>query len=249
LTPPAGLTKEVLDEVKRLAPDKVFIAGSGKAVSTVVETQLSTLSKKPSVKRFAGVDRFDTAAQIAEELQSKVGAPERVIVVNGYKFPDALSAAPLAAAKGWPILLTKVNSVPNYTSAAITKSGASLSLVAGSETVVDKNVYNALPGPTRAGGDNRYETCGLVADFAVSQGCSYEHVGIAKGTHFPDALAAGPYLGAKNGIGLLSYPGSLPKPILDRLKANKMSVATVDIFGSTNAIADEVIFEIDDALR
>ena len=52
-----------------------------------------------------GVDRYDTARLVAEQVKARLGTVSGAVFARGDSFPDALSVAPLAAAKGWPILL------------------------------------------------------------------------------------------------------------------------------------------------
>jgi len=57
-------------------------------------------------KRFFGKDRFETSMSIATEL-SQGQQVNNVILASAHSFPDAL-----AASKGWPILLSGTNSLP-----------------------------------------------------------------------------------------------------------------------------------------
>ena len=70
-------------------------------------------------------------------------------------------------------------------------------------------------GLANLSGANRYVTNANVANWAkANAGLSFAHTGIATGDKFPDALAAGPYLGKDNGILLLSpLAGPLPANI------------------------------------
>ena len=68
-----------------------------------------------SVRRIAGADRFETAAKVAREL----GSCEEAIVVSGLTYPDALSIGSYAAQSATPILLTRTNSIPAATNAAL----------------------------------------------------------------------------------------------------------------------------------
>lgn len=61
-------------------------------------------------KRLSGNDRYDTAAQIAKYGWNSA---DTAIIVSDEDFPDALSAAPIAAKKGIPLLLTSKNSLPS----------------------------------------------------------------------------------------------------------------------------------------
>jgi N-acetylmuramoyl-L-alanine amidase len=201
------------------------------------------------VKRLGGADRFGTAAKVAEELRAKAGAPLRVVVATCSGFADALSAAPLAAAKGWPILLTKPAALPTVTAEAVKASGATASLIVGSEQSVSPAVSAALPAPFRAGGGDRYATCALVADFARQQGCGYGRIAIATGVTFPDALAAGPMLAPDAGLVLLASRTELPAALRTRLAANRAAVTEVHVLGKPVSVPPVAIAGVEASLR
>ncbi len=207
-----------------------LIIGSSGVVSAGIEQQ-SRRSLGVTVARLAGADRFATAGVVADAVKARLGSVDTIVVANGMTYADALAVAPLAAAKGWPILLTRTASLPSPTASAVTRMGASSSLIVGGAVVVGPGVQSALPSPVRKGGANRYETCALVADYAASLGMTYEYFGTTVGTNFPDALAAGPLFAQKNGIMLLTAPTSVAAPVSSRISANKAAVASFVVIG------------------
>jgi len=102
LTPRRGLTRTVAEELARLAPSKVFVIG----LPGRMKAEVAAVLPDAAIEIIRGVDRYETSALLAEALSAKIGAVERVVIAPGDKFPDALSVAPLAAERGWPILLT-----------------------------------------------------------------------------------------------------------------------------------------------
>ena len=65
----------------------------------------------------------------------------------------------------------------------------------------------------RWAGDDRYETASTVAEGGWDNGFgSFDYVGVATGTDYPDALAGGVAAGANGGVVLLTNPTSLPSP-------------------------------------
>ncbi len=229
--PNGTLDSKVLAEINRLHPSDIFIIGSSGVVSAGIEQQVKALAWGPTVARLAGADRFATAGVVADAVKARLGSVDTIVVANGMTYADALAVAPLAAAKGWPILLTRTASLPSPTASAVTRMGASSSLIVGGAVVVGPGVQSALPSPVRKGGANRYETCALVADYAASLGMTYEYFGTTVGTNFPDALAAGPLFAQKNGIMLLTAPTSVAAPVSSRISANKAAVASFVVIG------------------
>lgn len=231
VAPGVSLDANVSAEVNRLHPATVLIVGGASAVSARVEAQVKALGWAPTVTRIAGGDRFETAAFVADAVKAKLGSVSKVVVANGMNYPDALSAAPLAAAQGWPILLANTSSLPKTTADALVRMGATSSLIAGGPSVVGTGVEALLPSPTRKGGADRYETCALLADYAASQGMTYGTIGVTIGTNFPDALAAGPMLAQQNGMLILAPATALPTTLSSRVTAQKMSCSSLIVIG------------------
>jgi putative cell wall-binding protein len=208
LTSPAGLSAKLKAELARLAPAQVFLVGFGNQVTTV-ETGVRQALPGAAVTRISGTNRYETAALVAEALRAKLGSVSRYVLVSGDKFPDALSVAPLAAAKGWPILLApQAGPLPDATVAEIARLGVDTALVVGTNVSVPATAVERLVGA------DRYETCALVAGYALKQGSSLAHVAVATGENFPDALVAGPFLAMDDGIILLTRPTVIPAPIM-----------------------------------
>ncbi|MHB1342412.1 MAG: cell wall-binding repeat-containing protein [Coriobacteriia bacterium] len=227
----SSLDAKALAEINRLHPSTIVIVGAGGAVSSGIEAQVRALSWGPSVTRIAGGDRFATAALVADAVKAKTGSGAKVVVANGMTYADALSVAPLAAAKGWPILLTNATTLPAQTGAAITRLGATSCVVIGGTGVVSPGVMAQLPGATRKGGTDRYDTCAVIADYAVTNGMSFATVGTTVGNNFPDALAAGPLLAKLGGVLMLTPPNAVSSPMTARLTAHKADVDTLVVIG------------------
>ncbi|HEY3318300.1 MAG TPA: cell wall-binding repeat-containing protein [Coriobacteriia bacterium] len=231
VAPGSGLTAELSAEIDRLHPSRVFVVGSERAVSAGVAAQAAAKPWAPSVTRLGGAGRFDTAGLVAHQVKLKLGHVSKVVVAYGRNYPDALSAAPLAAAQGWPILLTETNALPPATAVALADSAATSSLVVGGPNAVSDAVMSMLPSALRKGGGTRYDTCGLLADYAVSLGMKYTTLFSTVGNNFPDALAAGPMVAGRNGVLLLTDPSTVPGAISSRLATNKMAVQSLVIVG------------------
>jgi len=102
------LPKATEDALSALNINSVVIVGGTGAVSQAVQDKLE--DKDITVTRIAGTDRYDTAYQIVNRYFT---APINVYITRGDNFPDALSAAPLAAMKPAPLLLVKPDELPS----------------------------------------------------------------------------------------------------------------------------------------
>lgn len=238
LTHSATLDEDTTTEIARLRPGKIFVVGLEAAVVAQIRLAFPDLAVVPEgIVVLTGLDRYDTARLVAEEMRAKLGSVSGVVIAPGDSFPDALSVAPLAAVKGWPILLTPGNGpAPDVTIRALASLEVTTGLAVG--TYVDPGV----PGLTltRLVGQNRYDTSAKVADYATTEGVSYTHVAVATGDKFPDALAAGPYLALDAGVVLLVESQAVPAPISSLLLDRAELVERVDFIGLAPAVVGQV---------
>ncbi len=224
LTPSSGLTEAVKTELGRLGASTVYFIG----LPTRIKQQVQDALPGATIRSFVGTDRYHTATLLAEELATVVGPSDYVVLAPGDKFPDALSVAPLAASKGWAILLTpQAGKLPEVTASMIKTLGATKALVVGTYVSPPASVGEV----TRKVGTDRYHTSALVADYAGGQGLSFAHVALATGENYPDALVVGPYLAQDGGILLLTQPGGVPNAIAKTLTARKADIKRIDLVG------------------
>jgi putative cell wall-binding protein len=104
-----------------------------------------------------GANRYETNTAVAEELVKLGVSASDVLVVGGEGFSDALSVAPVAAAKGQILLLANNNS--SQPAIDFVKENNSKVTVVGTSNVINDTVYNALGATTRVdGGTDRFDT-------------------------------------------------------------------------------------------
>ncbi|MFC4713039.1 cell wall-binding repeat-containing protein [Planococcus dechangensis] len=233
----ASLPADTYEEIKRLGASTVHVLGGTIAISDAVVKKLR--DEGITVKRISGADRFETAAKIAEQ----VGNSETAIVVSGANFPDALSVASYAGTDGTPILLTRKDSVPAATKAALSKLGVKNTLVIGGTGAVSAKVASELPSSTRISGSNRYETSLAVAKYF---GSPSDTVYVATGTAFADALAGGA-LAAKQETGVYLVGKSVPAELGKHLQDN--DVKNVKVIGGTQAVSDAILKQLEEYLN
>jgi putative cell wall-binding protein len=221
LVPPEGIRDDLAAEITRLGPTEVFLVGVPRP--NTITKQLQAVLKEPTVTRLIGEDPYETAALVAGAVKAKVGTVSKVVVVPSDSFVEALSVAPLAAANGWPILLTpRVGAVPRTTRNAIADLGVTSALVVGTDAEL------ALDQVDRQVGADSFETAALVVRYAVTQGLTFTHTAIVTGTSFPDGLIAGSYLALDRGILILIKDGDQPGSLLSVLNANLDEVRVID---------------------
>ncbi|NEZ47187.1 cell wall-binding repeat-containing protein [Clostridium niameyense] len=164
-------------------------------------------AQNSNVQRFAGNDRYETAANVAK-LNWESGKTDNVILVSGGGYADALSASLLAQKLNAPILLTEKDVLNKNTYDAMNKLGAKNVYILGSEGVVSNNIKASLEKSgkkvIRLAGKDRYETNIAIANELVSKhGVTANEVLVVNGNRYlADALTAAP-VAAKEGKILL----------------------------------------------
>jgi hypothetical protein len=231
LTYKGGLNNGVAAEMVRLAPKYVICIGLPDLVVNRVIVVLGGGVFVTSIRGTTG-SVYDMSYKVANALKTRAERTQpgamssaTAIVTVGYNFPDAIGVSPLACANGWPILLTdKGGNAPLHAKAALAISEL------GIVKALKVGTYAALPpgvvGVGNCSGADRYFTVAAVAAWARAKGgLAFTHTGLATGDKFPDALAAGPYLGKDHGILLLTpLYGPLPAPASALLGANATDV-------------------------
>lgn len=113
-----------------------FRPGHGK----IYDMPIGGLSSVPAIeneKRIAGADRYQTAVELAKSFQSELGKEiQTLVIVDGSRFPDALSAGPLATRYNGTILLTQPDTLNKHTADFIkTHKVENVFIVGGTDSV------------------------------------------------------------------------------------------------------------------
>lgn len=143
--------------------------------------------------RIAGVDRYATAALVAQQFTSA----DYIYVANGLNFPDALGAAPAAAFRDAPLLTTAPNQIQAYTTDEIVRLKPNRIIVVGGTDSISTEVEGWLNGMNpddepvlRIAGVDRYDTSRKIVDDIYGDGVTAGDAFFATGVNFPDALAS-----------------------------------------------------------
>lgn len=119
------LDTETRETLERLGVGWVGVVGDASSVSAGIASGLG--SAGIDVDRYAGADRFATAAQLAREF----GVVETAYLASGTGFPDALAGAAAAGATGAPLLLSRHGCMPAATRSALIRAEPDDVLVLG----------------------------------------------------------------------------------------------------------------------
>lgn len=108
LVQPNAIPAVTQAELRRLAPQRIFVLGGTGVISAVVAAQLDAYTAGP-VTRLAGSDRYATAAAVARAFWTKAAA---TYVATGVSFADALAGGAAAGRAKVPMLLVTSSGVP-----------------------------------------------------------------------------------------------------------------------------------------
>ena len=193
LTDPNELSTQATEQLNRLNPKTIIIAGGAGAVSDTVGTRLE---KYGTVTRLSGASRYDTSYQLYEQGGDKWG--DTAIVATGASYADALSVSSYAYAAKAPVFLCDPNTGLTGQQQTALNGFEKVIVVGGNAAVPDTFVQN-LPNVTRLAGNGRYDTSRQITEWAIQNGgLTMNGAVYATGENFPDALASAPLAGVNN---------------------------------------------------
>lgn len=259
LTKPDRLPASVAEEITRLDPAVAWIIGDETAVSADVEAAVRALG--PEIRRIRGATRYDNTLQITY-MQEETSA--YAVVASGERFPDAMVSAPLAN-RQMPMVLTQRDRLPASARAALERQRPPVIFVIGGSDVVSEAVFTEIsqityeggqPRPTvrRISGPDRRRTALAIADFMIDDfGLNIDHVDLARGDGFPDAVSAGPHAGLGdqtrpagdgNGLGvvlLIPDANHLGEENRAWLESHAAEIDIVHALGDSGVVSDQVL--------
>jgi putative cell wall-binding protein len=238
LVPQDGvLPTSVTTELTRLNPAFYDLAGGTSAVSSSVASQLTHFGNGSTVFRWAGVDRYDTAAQLAS-LSGDLSSI--AFIATGASFPDALGGSAAAGRLSGALLLTGSSALPDSTASALTSGQPAKVVILGGESVISaavmSQVQTLLPGATvqRWSGADRYATAAAISAQTYPQGATTAY--LASGANYPDALAGAPVAALAGAPLLLTQTDCVPASSLAEI--TRLGATKIVVLGGTSAVSD-----------
>ena len=240
LTATEQLDPRTEQEIKRVLPSdgEVFLLGGTAAVSDGVASALQTSGY--TVTRVAGLNRYDTAVHIADEIGNDIGSLTTVLLANGNDFHDGLIAGAAAQVAANPtggegaaaaVLLTNGETMPPETMGWLDAHGGVTRYAVGA--VASK----AAPTAAAIAGTDFADTSRNVAQQFFASSAS---VAFASSADFPDALSGGAHAAAFDAPLLFTDPTALPATINDYLVERKSQLVIGFLYGGTAAISEDV---------
>ncbi|GAB4275813.1 MAG: hypothetical protein Kow0056_05800 [Coriobacteriia bacterium] len=242
----SGLDATVRREIVRLGAKHLVVLGGAGAVSDALRDQvLAAMGDGSTWERIGGINRYETAQLIAMRLREVRGSDwpsePRAFIATGENFPDALTGSPIAAAQGWPILLTRQATLSNECRNALSRLGVTKTYLMGGEGAISGAVEDALPDPERFAGTDRYETGRIAAERALARAWldPYE-LTFATGELYPDALVGGVLAARAQGPLVLVRSNSVPAPSVRLVRTTSDDCMRLHVLGGPRAIDADV---------
>lgn len=242
LTDGASIPEATIKALKTLKVEEVYTV-SGVIKKEALEkifkdNQLNIVVKE----ELGGKDRFETAKNIAEQLEGVEG----VMVTTAFKYADALSVASIAAAKNMPILLAHpsegLEGQAEYLDSI--KDQVKETYVLGGKTLVSEEVYEELPGTdgetkTRIFGNDRFDT--NLEVLKTFSDLKYDKVYVGNGfdDHLVDALVVSA-LAAKTNSPIVLTDNTLSKKVEDFLLP-KLGEKSIVALGGSKVVTDKAL--------
>lgn len=238
LVTPTGVPQSTRDEIARLRPDTIFVAGGTAAVSDQTAADLAAIAGS-SVERFAGVDRYDTAQLITNRVwPDRSGG--RVWMASGRSFADPLIASAAAAVFQEPfVLVDGITPVPEHTRALLARLAPAKIVLVGPTSAFSDAVRQSLSGLTAQlqlldSDDVSLRSSAVWGDFATSEWAS-----VATLEKFPDALAAVAFSSRQPRSPLMLIPRTCV-PAVVQGQLDRLDTERVVIFGGPQALDERI---------
>ncbi|KEP29283.1 SpoIID/LytB domain-containing protein [Bacillus safensis] len=218
------LTKTTENQLKKMKPDNILIVGNTKSISTAAEKSIKKYGK---VRRISGKDKFEISQKIAKEM----GNYKQAVVVGGNSFMNGIAIASYASRKGYPILLTKKDSIPSYRM-------PSKVIIIGSTKSTGQKVENQIKKTsqvTRISGANRYE---LSVNIIKKLNINADKVYLAKASSYIYAMPLSQLAAKSNSTVVYVKPDSVTASLKALLK--EKGTYAYHLSGSTSAIKDSL---------
>ncbi len=236
-----ALLPEIQSEISRLGTRKVIILGGSQAISLDAENKIKSMGIE--VERIQGATRIETNNKITERL----GDVNGVFVASARSYPDALAAAPIAAAHNWGIVLTESDKLSE---ASLNYLRGKRIVILGGHSVIPWNIesqilsQNSQQNVVRLGGATRFDTLANILSY-FKEDMKSDTINVSTGMNFPDALAAAP-LSIANKAPLVLVGPTLNRNVESFLftYAQSNNVSQLRVIGGYMAVSENMKSEL-----
>lgn len=247
MTESGTLNENAKSALNTLNPKNVYVIGGYASISKSIRSYLS--STNYNVVELSGKNRYETNVAVANELVKLGMKADNVMLVSGEGFSDALSVAPIAAAKGEILLLGTNDSNEMKSVLSFVKNNNSKVTVVGTSNSINDDIYNKLGAVGRVnGGSNRFETnLNVLKEFQGD--LKNDKIFIANASSedgYADALVASSLAGkwSSNLVLVDGENDSATGDAIDFIKSKMGDKTDIDVIGGTGVVSDSVVSRI-----
>ncbi|MBC2396365.1 cell wall-binding repeat-containing protein [Clostridium tetanomorphum] len=249
LTKAKELNSNTQEALNILKPKNIYIIGGEASVSTQVRKDLRNNYNLIELK---GRNRYETNIAVARQLLDLEVKSDNVLLVGGNGFSDALSVAPIAAAKGQILLLGNNDMDIMEPIFQFIKEKNCQVIVIGTEYVINSNMYEALQAVYRIqGGKDRFETnLNILHQFKDDLKSDKLFIANASGQGYADALVGGALAGnTSSPLVLVHDDDSLStEKAIDYIKDTAIITTDLSAIGGKGVISDNTISQINNIM-
>lgn len=254
LTTPDTLSSDAESAIEQLKPKNIYVIGGNASISQSIRSNLKT---DYNLVELGGANRYETNVKVAEKLVELGVSASDVLVVGGEGFSDALSVAPVAAAKGQILLLANNNESSIQSVIDFVKDNSSKVTVVGTKNVINDAIYNALGASTRVdGGSDRFATnLNVLKEFKDSLKNDKLYVANASPATpdnlYADALVASALAGKYTAPLVLvdKDESDATDNAIDYIKDNATTSTDLNVIGGTGVVSDSIVDKINKAVN
>lgn len=251
LTTTLSLNTSAQTAIDTLKPNNIYIVGGTGSVSQSIRNKLK--EDKYNLIELGGKDRYETNIAVANELIKLGVKADNVMLVGGGGFSDALSVAPVAAAKGQILLLGNNDIISMKPVIDFIEANNSKVTVIGTNNIISDNMYKKLGGVQRInGGLDRFETnINILNRFDINLKNEKLYAVNASGSRYADALVASALAG-KSSTPLVLFDDEASvatSNVLNYIKTKATRLTDLNVIGGAGAISDEVVNLINNTIN
>ncbi|WP_411679086.1 cell wall-binding repeat-containing protein [Clostridium thailandense] len=254
LTAGTSLNSDTQSALDALHPQYIYIIGGIGAIKQSIRDELR--NDGYNLVELKGDNRYETNAAVANKLLELGVKADNVMLVGGEGFSDALSIAPVAAAKGQILLLGSNDNESMKPILDFVKNNNSKVTVIGTNYIINEIMYKALDAVERVnGGADRFETNLNVLNrfkddlnfdklFAASAGAN------ARDDGYADALVASSLAGKFTSplVLLDKEKSSATVDALNYIKEKVNKYTALNIIGGTGVVSSSIEAQMNDII-
>jgi putative cell wall-binding protein len=223
-------SKESLSsELNRLKVKKVFIIGGKGVISDKLESEVK--KKGIQIERISGVDRYATSIEVAK----KVGINNGAFLTIGTDFADAVSAAPIAAAKQMPIILLPNAKSTKELESYIKNANVSKAYILGDNNLIKDDIVKYFKDAERIIGKDKYErNINIINKF--EKDINFSTTYLSSVSDYADALS-GAALASLTKSPIVLVSNNIPKNVQEFLNNKLDKMYQINILGGEGVVS------------